>query len=293
VILDLVHKIQFEIPSQALHQHLLDNLDEFPYVASFQALAARSAHLRNEPTSEFLIRQAAIRTNSRQALQRFVFEPIKVVTSKEQQPKFVAIDNGLKIKSSVEPELENEAMLRELDKMLLSEALASSATLRILEENEEERVTENSVNKLEKPLVKETIVAHNSKLEQREQNFAPRPNKMKLSGWLSALNEDTEAIKSEPKTIFTPFEETKIIEHFIQNESSLVPARAEFFSPVKAAKKSLIDNEEIVTETLASVYAAQGNIAKAIATYEKLSLLHPEKSTYFAALIEKIAKDKS
>lgn len=290
--LGLVYKMQFEIPSQELHQHLLDNLAEYPYVASLHALAARSAHLRNEPTSELLIRQAAIRANSRQALQRFVFEPIKVVTTKEPKTKLVGTDDDLKIKLKVGPELENEAMLRELDKMLLSEALAASATLRIIEENEEERASENSAIKLKQQVAAEHIVAHNPQPEQRELKIAPKPEKMKLSGWLSALNDKSEEIESEPKTVYTPFQETKIIEHFIQNESTLVPVRAEFFSPVKAAKKSLIDNEEIVTETLASVYAAQGNIAKATATYEKLSLLHPEKSTYFAALIEKIAKDK-
>jgi hypothetical protein len=36
------------------------------------------------------------------------------------------------------------------------------------------------------------------------------------------------------------------------------------------------------------VYAAQGNIAKAIRIYEKLSLLNSEKSSYFAALIENL-----
>jgi hypothetical protein len=54
------------------------------------------------------------------------------------------------------------------------------------------------------------------------------------------------------------------------------------------AKKSIEDHNEIVSETLARVYADQGNVQKAIQVYEKLSLLYPEKNTYFAALVEKL-----
>jgi len=46
--------------------------------------------------------------------------------------------------------------------------------------------------------------------------------------------------------------------------------------------------DDLVTETLASIYAQQGYYQKAIQIFEKLSLKYPEKSTYFAAHIEKV-----
>lgn len=46
--------------------------------------------------------------------------------------------------------------------------------------------------------------------------------------------------------------------------------------------------EEVLTETMAEVYLRQGKYQKAIETYQKLSLLNPSKSAYFAALIDKI-----
>ena len=47
-----------------------------------------------------------------------------------------------------------------------------------------------------------------------------------------------------------------------------------------------IEDREIVTEAMAEVWEKQGNADKAIATYRKLSLLNPSKSSYFAAKID-------
>ncbi len=50
------------------------------------------------------------------------------------------------------------------------------------------------------------------------------------------------------------------------------------------------DDEQYYTETLAKIYARQGFNKRAIEVYEKLILLYPEKSTYFAALKEEQKK---
>ena len=48
------------------------------------------------------------------------------------------------------------------------------------------------------------------------------------------------------------------------------------------------DFTDFCTETLAQIYAEQGYYEQAAAIYSKLILRYPEKSAYFAALIEKI-----
>jgi hypothetical protein len=53
----------------------------------------------------------------------------------------------------------------------------------------------------------------------------------------------------------------------------------------KMAEKSNAD-AEVITETMADIFIQQGKIAKAAEIYEKLSLLNPAKSPYFAAKIE-------
>jgi hypothetical protein len=49
-----------------------------------------------------------------------------------------------------------------------------------------------------------------------------------------------------------------------------------------------ISEKEVVTEAMAEVWAKQGNKEKAIDTYNKLSLLNPDKWTYFASLAEQV-----
>ena len=45
--------------------------------------------------------------------------------------------------------------------------------------------------------------------------------------------------------------------------------------------------DELLTEEFASIYLAQGMNDRAVEIYRRLSLLNPEKSIYFAELIEK------
>lgn len=56
------------------------------------------------------------------------------------------------------------------------------------------------------------------------------------------------------------------------------------------AEKSVAEREEVVSETMARLFAAQGHRERAIALYERLSLAFPEKSDYFAAEIDKLKK---
>ncbi len=81
-----------------------------------------------------------------------------------------------------------------------------------------------------------------------------------------------------------------IIDRIIDTNPGLIRNKEElkFFAPDHKAKESLLENEHLVTETLARIYALQGNVNKAVRAYEILSLKFPQKSAYFATLIQKL-----
>ncbi|MES2651581.1 MAG: hypothetical protein V4663_07570 [Bacteroidota bacterium] len=81
-----------------------------------------------------------------------------------------------------------------------------------------------------------------------------------------------------------------IIDSFIKNDPQIKAPKAEQINTENKAKKSAEDNYDLVSETLASIYIEQMLYHKAIDTYEKLSLKFPEKSRYFADLIQSLEK---
>jgi len=66
--------------------------------------------------------------------------------------------------------------------------------------------------------------------------------------------------------------------------------KKEFYSPAKKAKESVSENAMPVSETLAQIFALQGNINKAIQVYEQLSLSFPEKKSFFASQIRNLKR---
>ncbi|CAN5236095.1 hypothetical protein BH09BAC5_BH09BAC5_03270 [soil metagenome] len=109
---------------------------------------------------------------------------------------------------------------------------------------------------------------------------------LSFTSWLNQLsNAEIKEETSEKEPV-----KSQLIDKFIQESPRIQTNKTKFFSPVNMAKKSVQDNDEFITETLAKIYIKQGNISKGIRAYQKLSLKFPEKSSYFAALIEELKR---
>jgi hypothetical protein len=95
---------------------------------------------------------------------------------------------------------------------------------------------------------------------------------LKMGEILDGAKEEQE--EEEKKPTFYQFEKPK----------------KEFYSPAKKAKESVSENAMPVSETLAQIFALQGNINKAIQVYEQLSLSFPEKKSFFASQIRNLKR---
>ena len=79
-----------------------------------------------------------------------------------------------------------------------------------------------------------------------------------------------------------------IIDRFLLKDNHRIIAEEGEVTQEIVTEAEFDDEEDMVSEELAEIYLAQGLKDMAKETYRKLSLLNPEKSIYFAGIIQKI-----
>ena len=148
-------------------------------------------------------------------------------------------------------------------------------------------ITSSQKKTEEENIVKREAEKSEPEVSANEQNI---PADISFSGWLKLVSSGTgfaakEADIAKEKTV-----SDELIDKFIEEQPRITPKKTAFYNPVDMAKKSVQEHDEFITETLARIYVKQGNIPRAIRAYNKLSLKFPEKSAYFAALIEELKR---
>lgn len=182
----------------------------------------------------------------------------------EEQPFFDEI-TALTIASSYS--LEREELELTSKKSSLEENVEEKP---VIEKTEIEEFTPSS---FEKPVEIEAKKSFSSWLHSDTNYVEIKEEKIEIDDLISKFIEDSPKISQPNEKLFEGRKEPK-----------------EFFSPVKKAKESLDDTQLPVSETLAKIFAAQGNFPKAIYAYEQLMLIIPEKKIFFANQIKELQK---
>ena len=177
----------------------------------------------------------------------------------------------------------------QLEQLIQAAAISSSFMETNFHEEEKETKLEPEIEKTpesefvaEKKIEKITIIEKTEIETKSERSFS---SWLSLGATTSAVNPiETKVFKDETKQPEIE-EEPKKIEYY-----NFEKPKKEFYSPVKKAKESLSENNMPVSETLAKIFALQGNYPKSIYVYEQLILIFPEKKSFFATQIKNLKK---
>ena len=102
---------------------------------------------------------------------------------------------------------------------------------------------------------------------------------------------EKEYLSSSPVQFDLKKKEDRIIARFIEEDPQVIKPTVIIHAKESSSEINESEEEdEVISETLAQIYIDQDLTDKAIRVYEKLSLKFPEKSAYFAGLIEKLKK---
>ena len=298
---------------------LAELMELYPYVSSFPILYLKALANSKDVRLESEIEKYAYRISSRAVLfellnprfeaeiapetqaviQEEVKNPIQetIEVEEERVPVVQAeiveeiekpVVETIEVEEEIVPEEKNEDFQKEndqLEQLIQAAAISSSFMETNFHEEEKETKLEPEIEKTpdsefvaEKKIEKITILEKTEIEPKSERSF---------SSWLSfgatkelekatpAIEEKTTEIEPEPKkTEYYNFDKPK----------------KEFYSPVKKAKESLSENNMPVSETLAKIFALQGNYPKSIYVYEQLILIFPEKKSFFATQIKNLKK---
>jgi tetratricopeptide (TPR) repeat protein len=252
-------------------ENLREIIKNFPYFQPAHILFARSLNQSNNILFSEALKNAALYSGNR----KWLFE----LVNNEDKSTIVSTieEKTVEQYAKTEPNFIAEAI-----NSVEIETIAQTENLQeIIDVTQDEPIIESTISSQVNPL---PPAIHFSE------------EKDSFLGWLNKLNKNPEKTELFASQLpMSPKIEKElvdnIVDRFIQTDPRISkPSKAEFFSPIQMAKKSVEDNDMIVSETLAKVYIDQGNTEKAIHIFRKLSLLYPDKSTYFAALILKLEK---
>lgn len=271
-------------------------LEEFPFFNTAQIILSVAYHQQENLKFEKQLRKAAAYANDRKKLHDLHFDqaeskvaetsPEPTVSKKEESIETTEVTTATETIEAPSPETttidkpintQQETKQTEADEFLEEQLITAAINSSILMEVDEES------RKLEEQETasKSNLASQKENEEAEEDRFVESQNHS-FSDWLTHYSDSP---KEKPIWESASPEAKKGLQAFDQTPQR---SKQEFYSASKMARLSVQEDDDLVTETLAKVYAQQGNYEKAIKAFQKLQLKYPEKKIYFAGQIQRL-----
>ena len=285
-------------------------VNDFPYFQSAHLLLSLASKKWDASVYQKSLKKTAIVVTNRSHLFNLIqqFEISNTVIEDSDHQKLV-----------VEEVLEPIDSTKELNILKATELLIENSDSEITETEFQQKTKPNAEEVLENEIAKQVVSAIVEKqmfnLSDTQLVFNQNKEPENFTDWLRLIQKSNKQLSAENildtntennTDIKTRLEKSKIItqesalnkklknlaliDKIIENSPGQIKIKDDqkFYSPEHNAKESLLENEHLVSETLAKIYALQGSVNKAVRAYEILSLKFPQKSAYFASLIQKL-----
>ena len=285
-------------------------VNDFPYFQSAHLLLSLASKKWDASVYQKSLKKTAIVVTNRSHL----FNLIQKVDISN-----IVIEDSDHQKLVVEEVLEPTDSTKELNILKATELLIENSDSEISETGVQQKTKPNAEEVLESEIAKQLVGAIVEKqmfnLSDTQLLFKQNKEPETFTDWLRLIQKSNKQLSAENilevntennTDIKTRLEKGKIItqesalnkklknlaliDKIIENSPGQIKIKDDqkFYSPEHNAKESLLENEHLVSETLAKIYALQGSVNKAVRAYEILSLKFPQKSAYFASLIQKL-----
>ncbi len=282
-----------ELLSQTTLKELEEVIERYPYFQAARMLYLKNLYQLNDDRFQATLSQTSAYIPDRKVLHNFIHG-----TTKENEPATTtATENTNALKSEIE---------------VSTEIIEPKATVSFIEQQTEPNTDEVILSTEENKAT--TTIEHATSQTKASQSIADEilkkieqinlnKTKPKESTIEQQITVDFKT-KAEEKENFLSFEEwldwlsrkdkkettNDLIDQFLENASDISRIKAVPDSNQVDLTEQLLQPEEmeVISEQLARLYYQQGYFDKALKMYEKLFLKYPEKSIYFASLIQEI-----
>lgn len=281
---------------------LQDLITKYPYCQTFHLLNAKAQHNTNEIMFDATLRQTAAYAANRKVLYYLIHQHNAAVSTipamVEQVPEIeTEVETAISIQDEIIADIVQETSIDQPENIL---ELQNEPSEIIQAEEGAFSFTQWLQKKSGKTppaiAVQNTVSKTNIRLDTSEEIkslIQDEIGELILGNVFSEGYFASDAALAK-KPIVGNQKEVALIESFIHSghpKVIKVNKDEKVVNLENKARKSALDTQIPVSETLAAIYVKQKLFNKGIEAYEKLSLKYPEKKAYFASLIEEIKSE--